>query len=263
MSKTRKVLLALLGLAVVKTPVDMLLAATLPDASVSPVVNCLAGVLVSILLLGVPAMLLRPWTSIRLPQRKSCWPGMLLGAAMALLTRAALKPVDAAWQTWLALTPDMLPVPDGIPTAMVYIVALAVVPAITEEVFFRGTLLTGLMDGSRRGTAVVLTTLFFALMHGTLASLPSLVAVSLMLTLLMLHTGQVVAAVTMHFFYNISALAWPGIPGWGSLLCGASLIGLAAYICLRQPKIAHVPMKTADGLIAAAAMLLLTALYFF
>ena len=57
MSKTRKALLALLGLVVLKMPLDMLLAAMLPDASVSPVVNCLTGALVSVLLLGVPAWL--------------------------------------------------------------------------------------------------------------------------------------------------------------------------------------------------------------
>ena len=262
MSKTSKVLLALLGLAVLKMPVDVLLAATLPDASVSPVVNCLAGALVSLLLLGVPSWLLRPWTSIRLPQKKSVWPGVLLGAAMALLARAALTQVDAAWQGLLGLTPDALPVPESIPVAVVYIIALAVVPAVTEEAFFRGALLTGLLDGSRRITAVLLTTAAFALMHGSLANLPSLLAISLVLTLTMLHTGRIAAAVTTHFFYNISALAWTGVPGWGSLLCGAGLIGMMAYVILRQPKMAHPPMKKTDGLIAAAALIVLAALYF-
>ncbi len=262
MSKTRKTLLALLLLAVLKTPVDMLLAAMLPDASVSPAVNCLAGALVSLLLLGVPAWLLRPWTSLRLPQKKSVWPGMLLGAAMALLARAAMTPVDAAWQGWLGLVPDALPVPENVPVAVVYIITLAVVPAVTEEVFFRGALLTGLLDGSRRIMAVLLTTAAFALMHGSLANLPGLLAISLVLTLTMLHTGRIAAAVTAHFFYNISALVWMAVPGWGSLLCGAALIGMMAYVIIRQPKMAHPPMKWLDGLIAAATIAVLLTLYF-
>ena len=262
MSKTRKVLLGLLGLAVLKTPVDVLLAAMLPDASVSPVINCLAGALVSILLLGVPAWLLRPWRSLRLPQDQSAWPGMLLGIAAALMTRVAMTPVDAAWQGWLGLTPDALPVPESVPVAGMYILALAVIPALTEEAFFRGAMLTGLLDGSRRVTAAVLTTAAFALMHGSVANLPSLLVVSLMLTLLMLHSGRIAVPITTHFFYNISALAWMTVPGWGSLLCGAGLIGLVAYIILRQPKMAHPPMKKMDGLIAAAALIVLAALYF-
>ena len=262
MSKTRKALLTLLALALLKLPVDLLLAAMLPDASVSPVMNCLAGAVVSVLLLGLPAWHLCPWTSLRLPQQRSPWPGMLLGAAMALMTRAAMSPVDAAWQGILALTPDALPVPETVPVAAVYILCLAVVPALTEEAFFRGALLTSLLDGSRRVTAVLLTALAFALMHGSLAELPGLLAISLVLTLVMLHTGQIAAAVTTHFFYNISALAWTGLPIWWSGLCVALLIGVLAYIILRQPKMAHPPMKKADGLIAAAAIVVLAALYF-
>ena len=262
MSKTRKVLLTLLALALLKMPVDILLAAMLPDASVNPVVNCLAGALATLLLLGLPARLLRPWTSARLPQKKSVWPGIAMAAAAGLLIRGAMSPVDAAWQGWLALAPDALPVPESVPAALMYIAALAVVPALAEEAFFRGALLTGLLDGSRRATAVLLTTLSFTLMHGSAANLPSLLAASLMLTLLMLHTGRIAVPVTMHFFYNISALAWVGIPGWGSLLCGAGLIALLAYIIFRQPKVAHLPMRAMDGLIAAAAAAVLMTLYF-
>ena len=87
-------------------------------------------------------------------------------------------------------------------------------------------------------------------------------AVGLLLTLLMLHTGRIAVPVTAHFFYNISALAWPGVPGWGSILGGAALLEMIAYVIIRQPKMAHPPMKWADGLIAAAAVAVLITLYF-
>ncbi|MBR6668814.1 MAG: CPBP family intramembrane metalloprotease [Clostridia bacterium] len=262
MSKTRRALLILLALALLKIPVDVLLAAMLPDASVNPAANVVAGAVANMLLLGLPAWMMRPWESLRLPQKDAVWPGMLLGAAMALLTRAAMSPADAAWQSWLGLLPDALPVPDSLQMAMVYVLCLAVVPAVTEEAFFRGALLTGLLDGGRRITAVLLTVLAFALMHGSLANLPGLLAISLVLTMVMLHTGRIAAAVTTHFFYNISALAWPGVPGWGSILGGAALLGMIAYVIIRQPKMAHPPMKWADGLIAAAALIVLAAVYF-
>lgn len=258
MSKTRKALLTLLTLALLIRPVDILLAAMLPDVSVNPVPQVVGGMLASLLMLGLPAWLLRPWTSVRLTQRKSVWSGLATAICTALLIRAAMSPVDAAWQGWLGLAPDALPVPDGVPMAMLYIAALAVVPALTEEALFRGAALTGLLDGSRRATAVLLTTASFALMHGSAANLPSLLALSLMLTLLMLHTGHIAVPVTAHLVYNLTALLSRTAPVlWGSLLCGVLLAALAVVICVRQPKIAHPPMKWQDGLIAAAVLAVL------
>lgn len=254
MSKTRRVLLTLLALALLARPVDILLAAMLPDSSVNPVPQCIAGMAVTVLLLGVPAWLLRPWTSLRLTQKKSVWPGLAMAVTAAFLARAAMSPVDAAWQSWLGLTPDALPVPETVPVAMLHIAALAIIPAMLEEAFFRGAVLTSLLDGSRRITAVLLTTVSFALMHGNLADLPSLLAISLMLTLLMLHTGHIAVPVAAHLVYNLTALNWIDVPLWGSLLCGVGMIALMAYIIARQPKYAHQPMKWPDGLVAAVAI---------
>lgn len=254
MSKTRKALLTMLALALLMRPVEILLAAMLPDASVNPVPQCIAGMAVTLLLMGMPAWLLRPWTSVRLRQGKSLWPGMALAVCTALLTRAAMTPVDAAWQSWLGLAPEVLPAPDGLPGALLYLAALAIIPAAAEEAFFRGAVLTGLLDGSRRATAALLTTTFFALMHGSAANLPSLLVISLMLTLLMLHTGRLAVPMTAHLVYNLTALNWGSLPEWGSILCGAGLIALTIFLCVRQPRVAHPPMKGLDGLIAAAGV---------
>ena len=257
MSKTRRVLLLLLALALLRRPLDLLLGVMLPDASVNPVPQCVAGMVLSALVMGLPAWLLHPWTSVRLTKAKSIGPGMVLGVSAALLTRAAMAPVDGAWQGMMNLAPDALPVPESIPMSMLYIAALMIVPAVMEESFFRGAVLTGLLDGSRRVTAALLTTLTFVLMHGTLANLPSLLVLSLMLTLLMLHSGQIAVPVTAHLVYNLTALSGGTPNPLGSLLCGAILIGLAVLICIRQPKIAHQPMQIPDALIAGAAVAVL------
>lgn len=259
MSKTRRALLTLLALAVLRWPLDVLLHAVLPDAAVNPIPQCMAGMALSVLLIGLPAWLLRPWTSDRLVQSKSLWRGLTAAVCAAVLTRAAMSPVDEAWQNLTALTPDAMPVPDSLPTALLYIAALAVIPAVMEEGFFRGAVLTVLLDGSRRVTAAVLTAVFFTLMHGSAANLPSLLVLSLLLTLLMLHTGRIAVPVTAHLVYNLTALNWNVVPGWGSILCGAGLLALTACLCIRQPKYAHQPMKWQDGLIAAAAMIVLAA----
>ena len=261
MSKTRRALLWLLALALLKAPLDALLANLLPDASVNMLPGCMAGAAVSLLLLGLPALRLRPWTSERLVRRGRLWEGILLGALISVLTRAALTPVDVVWQGWLSLSPEVLSAPQEISAAVACVIMLAAVPALTEEAFFRGALLTGLLDGSRRATAALLTTLAFTLMHDSAANLPSLLAVSLMLTLLMLYTGRVAVPVTAHFVYNLLALVPVRLPVWGSLLAGAVLVSMAGWMCIRQPKRAHLPIKAGDGLLACMAMAVLAALY--
>ena len=259
MTRTRKVLLMLLALALLKRPVDALLANLLPDAVL---VNAVAGAMVSLLLLGIPAWHLRPWTSPRLVQRKSLWEGMGLSVLMAVLVRFGTVPLDAAWQGFLGIAPEALPAPESLPAAMLYVLTLAVIPSIIEEMYFRGALLTGLLDGSRRVTAVLLTTPAFALMHGNAANLPSLLAASLMLTLLMLHTGRIGAPAAAHLVYNLLAFVPVRLPLWGSGLACAAMIVLAVRMIFRWPKIAHPPMKRADGLIAGAALAVLAMLYF-
>lgn len=261
MSKTRKALLMLLALAAVTGPLRLLLAALLPDSSIDPVPQCIGGMIVSVVLLGLPAWWLRPWTSPRLLRAKAIWPSVMMAVAVALLARAAMSPVDAGWQRMLDLRAAALPLPESVPVAMLCLAALVIVPALTEEVFFRGTLLTSLLDGGDRVSAALLTTVSFALLHGNLANVPSLLVLSLLLTQLMLHSGCIAVPVTAHLVYNLTALQWRGIPGWGSLLCGAGLIGLSVYLDARQPSIAHPKMMWADRGIAFAAIAIMILSY--
>lgn len=262
MSKTRRALWITLALALLTRPVEVLLAVMLPAMPVNPVPQCLAGMLVSLLLLGLPAWLMRPWTSIRLTRARSLWPGLLMASGGTLLVRGAMSPVDAAWQRLLQITPNPLPAPANLPAALLYVLALAAIPALAEEAFFRGALLTALLDGSRRATAAVLTTVIFALMHGSAANLPSLLVVSLYLTLLMLRTGCIAVPMTAHLVYNLTALGGIALPGWGSLLCGAGLAGILMLLCIRRQAIVHQPMNRGDRWIAALTLAVLAVLNF-
>ncbi len=262
MTKTRKALLTMLALAFFKRPVDLLLAAMLPDASVNPLPGYAAAILVSTLLLGCPAWKLRPWTSPRLTRQMPLWSGVGLAVLGAVLCALALPPLDAAWQGMIGAVSEARILPESWGGQALMLLALAFVPAVMEEAFFRGALLTSLMDGSRRVTATLLTALAFALMHQNAANLPSLLVLSLLLTLLMLRTGQIAVPVAAHLIYNLMALKGLTLPVWGSALCGAGLIGLTAGLGLRLPRVAHPPMKRPDMLIAAGTLLLFFLLYF-
>ena len=254
MTKTRRALLVLLALALLKGPVDALLAKLLPDAFVDPVPQWMAGAVVSVLLLGLPAWRLRPWTSPRLVLGMSLGKGIGLGVLAAAMCRFSFSPVDAAWQRLLGVVPEMANGTEGLSAALWSVLALVIIPAVTEEAFFRGVLLTGLLDGSRRITALLLTMLAFALMHGNAANLPSLLGVSLVLTLLMLHTGCIAVPIAAHLVYNLLTFVPAQLPLWGSGLAGVAVIALVVRMIYRQPKMAHPPMKWQDGAIVAAVI---------
>lgn len=254
MSKTRKALLTLLLLALARRPLELLLSAVWPGMATEVFPCCLAALTGTLLALALPAWLLHPWRSDRLTRRRPVLSGMAEGACAALLTRMAGVALDAAWQTALALTPRTLPAPGTLTETLLSIAALVIVPALAEECFFRGAVLTSLLDGASRVSAILLTAAFFALMHTSLANLPSLLLFSLVLTLLMLRTGRITAPIAAHLVYNLTALFRLSLPLWVSLLCGAALVCWLVRTSVRLPKRAHPPMQTADMLLAAASL---------
>lgn len=254
MTKTRKALLTLLLLALARRPLTLLLSAVWPGMATEVLPCCLAALTGTLLALALPAWLLHPWRSDRLTLRRPVLSGMAEGACAALLTRMAGIALDAAWQAAFTLTPRALPAPGTLPETLLSIAALVVVPALAEECFFRGAVLTSLLDGAPRVSAILLTAAFFALMHTSLANLPSLLLLSLVLTLLMLRTGRIAAPIAAHVVFNLTALFRLSPPLWASVLCGAALVGWLVRTGVRLPKRAHPPMQPADMLLTGASL---------
>lgn len=256
MSKTRKALLTLLLLTLVRRPLDLLLSAVWPAMATEALPCYWAALTGTLLSLALPAWLLHPWRTDRMTRCRASLPGMAEGTCAALLTRIAGTALDSACQTGFSLSARVLPTPASIPETLLYFTSLVIVPAIAEECFFRGAVLTSLLDGARRWTAVLLTTAFFALMHTSLANLPSLLLLSLVLTLLMLRTGRIAAPITAHLVFNLTALCPLSLPLWVSILCGAALVGWLVRVCIRLPKRAHPPMQPANIALSAASLAL-------
>ena len=85
---------------------------------------------------------------------------------------------------------------------------------------------------------------------------------SLVLTLLMLHTGCIAVPITAHLVYNLLVFVPARLPLWGSGLAGLAVIALVVRMIYRQPKMACLSMKRLDGLIAGAALAVLALQYF-
>ncbi|MGN0779909.1 MAG: lysostaphin resistance A-like protein [Aristaeellaceae bacterium] len=165
-----------------------------------------------VMLWGLPALLLRPFRARGVPMREgcggACLAALLLGAAVQL----ALAPVTACWTQWTGAPTSSLSMPENEAQWLLAILALCVAPALCEETFFRGGMLTALAEELPVWAALALSTLLFALMHGSLAGLPAHLTVSLLAGLCMLRWGRLRVSMLLHLGYNVMGLLAPALP---------------------------------------------------
>lgn len=255
MTRCMRTLLTAMTVAAARRPLMHLLRAVLPDESVAPMTWCAAMMAASALLFVLPACFMKPWQSERMEHPMHEAPRWALVLLMSMLGALALPWLNGRWAMLMGLEMKPVMLQAGW-KAMLQVTALAIVPAVTEELFFRGAMLSGLLTGCSRKTAVLLTTVSFALMHGAAAGLPGQLIIGGMLSVLMLRTGSLPLTAAAHAVYNVGILCLPAVPGWGAALLMAALAGGAALLCREIPRMAEPRMKQGEG-IAAAAMLLI------
>lgn len=256
----RWMLLVLLGLTLLRWPVAAVVRAMLPDVTAAPTANYLAAIVQSALLFALPGALLLPrWEKPAQARKGSVM--LLCAAGTALLLRAVVTPLHGWWHALLRA--DALPIflpADGW-TRLLAVIALAVVPAICEELLFRGALLTRLLQCASRWQAVLLTTLLFALMHGSPGGLPGHLLSGALFTLLMLHTGSLAVPMAAHAVYNLSALYWPDTSAFVQWACGATMAAVFAWLILRAPKGRDRLLEWREWLLTGAVLLAMAGQY--
>ena len=97
--------------------------------------------------------------------------------------------------------PD-IPAADSMGLLVLTIFSTALIPAIFEELLFRGVILQGLR---RFGDLFALTasTVLFGLLHRNLVQLPNALMTGAVLAFLMLRTGSLWVVITCHFINNL------------------------------------------------------------
>ncbi len=81
-------------------------------------------------------------------------------------------------------------------------ISSAIIPALVEELLFRGTILSSIRPYSESG-AVLISALLFGLMHQTPYQLFYTTALGVILGILRVKTGSIWAGVLVHFFNNL------------------------------------------------------------
>lgn len=103
----------------------------------------------------------------------------------------------------------------------VNILVIAVIPAIAEELFFRGFLLNTFRRSMNGHAAVWLSALIFSLVHFQFYGLFSRILMGVMLGYFFLWSGNLLASIVAHFFHNLvniilTVLAIRGVIGSGN-----------------------------------------------
>ncbi len=85
------------------------------------------------------------------------------------------------------------------------ILAYAAIPAICEETVFRGILCTEYEDAGV-GVAIIISSLFFSMMHFSFGLFPNCLVSGILLACVMYATRSLIAACILHFLYNLFCL---------------------------------------------------------
>lgn len=141
--------------------------------------------------------------------------------ALALLLPLVLHPLSVELQAQLSWFFPQLPesvtrvlqaMSDQQQSLWLVLVAFAVVPAICEEIAFRGFILSGLQRSGRLGRAVVLSSLFFGIMHMIPQQVFNATLLGLVLGLLALRSGSLFPCIVFHAVFNALAILHGRLP---------------------------------------------------
>lgn len=92
--------------------------------------------------------------------------------------------------------------PDTVFGRIIYVIAVAVIPPLAEELAFRGTVLQPLRKYGDK-FAIIISALVFALLHGNLIQAPFALIVGLGLGYAVCVTGSIWTSVVIHFLNNL------------------------------------------------------------
>lgn len=260
MTAAARALTATLIIALLMPLVSCFVPMMLPDVSQAPVLVYCASMAQELLLFGLPALLLgcRGKRGVSVGAKLG-W--MAAGILCACLAVPALQAASGWWREVSDVPNRYLPQTRGAGERLLQLIALAVVPAIAEEAFFRGALLGALRKSCHPVTAVLLSAGAFALMHGSLGGLLSHLAIGLILSLLMWHSGSLLVPVTAHLAYNLLIVLGMQYPVWLPLAGGAVLV-LGAGFLMAVLRGSDARLSRKEMWLAAAALIVMAARYF-
>jgi len=196
-----------------------------------------------ILLIMLPALLFVRFKSVSLAEGLRLRRVSLSIAGLSILMGVGVWGIAITlYQLLLPITgefPDMGLTPKTLPSFCLLLLCGAVLPAICEEILFRGVIQSVF---SRRGSmwAIVVTSILFGIFHLHPANILPPMLIGIVLGLLVERTGSIVPAMLCHFATNATAFTMGYFFGdeietsiAPLLVCLATLFGIAAVAAWR------------------------------
>jgi sodium transport system permease protein len=194
----------------------------------------------TLLMLKVYRLNLRETLSLR-RVKPAVWIGILFAIPSANLTmlgifRLVNMVIPAPQQLLERFANDVFPKDMPVWQLLLYV---AVLPAICEELAFRGVLLSGLRRKLRPGRLVIGIGVIFGLFHVTLYRLAPTAALGMVLTAIALMTGSIFPGMLLHAGNNAlsvlgESLLNPDVANWWHILAAATVFSLSLWIVYRN-----------------------------
>jgi membrane protease YdiL (CAAX protease family) len=176
----------------------------------------LADILIACFMLLIPMTIIRLWVDIplwaafpmRLPKANVLSPAVFvcLGASAAGSLAYGLISMLMDTLFGVSMSAPVYAPPVGAPSIVLYLVRNTLVPAVLEELLFRGVV----MQSLRRfgdGFALVCSSVVFGLAHLNAAQGVSAFFIALAIGFFVLRTGSILAGVVIHFVNNALVVA--------------------------------------------------------
>jgi len=86
---------------------------------------------------------------------------------------------------------------------LIAIIIVGIIPAFTEELFFRGLILDGLKSNYSRKTAIIVSSLLFGIIHLNPWQFVGAFIIGLVSAWICIETNSILLSIYMHFFNNV------------------------------------------------------------
>lgn len=182
---------------------------------------------------------------------------LLLGLSVFVMSNLLTDGVIFVWSGFGLPVPDLSGDQDGSTRSLIFsLISTAVLPAVLEEMSFRGILLERLRPFGDR-FAVLVSALLFGLAHGNIIQIPFAFLLGLFFGYIVVRTNNILLAMLLHFLNNGMSVLFEYIglvdPEWVSpvqvawfmLMLLAGTVSLA--VLYRQPHRFFAPLGTVDS----------------
>jgi len=127
-----------------------------------------------------------------------------------MLSSYVVGPLNELWGRLLSTlgytVKDLgIPAPPDLKMLALGLLAVAIIPPICEEFMYRGVVLRA-YENKGKAAAIVMSSLLFGFMHGTLEQLAYAVALGLLMAALVYITDSLLSGMLIHFLYNARSM---------------------------------------------------------